>query len=259
MRTLNFSASAEPAPQKRAGTLAIAALVHVLALVAVVSFDRQHFADSRAQSGAPARFFVDVFLPVLAQRPPAAPALATAVTRAPLEVLVTPRAVADTVRLQMPPSRAAEEAPTEASAVHAGAAPAPAPAVAVPAPAAVVAAPAPVPVAAPAGVRDDTPKVIAIESMGMSSATYTFPALTGESGSARPRVFKVEIGAYRDIELAIVNHVIEQIRARYPNEITWDSREKGGMVRLSMRLEDHDLLVKFLRIELFGRHKASTY
>ena len=107
--------------------------------------------------------------------------------------------------------------------------------------------------AQPRGVQDDTPKVIGIDSIGISAATYTFPALTGETGDAPPRVFKVEIGNYPDIEAAILNHVIDQIRARYPDRKgVASSRSRSMIVRLSMRLEGHEreLIKKFLRSEL---------
>jgi hypothetical protein len=110
-----------------------------------------------------------------------------------------------------------------------------------------------------AGVQDEAPKVIAIETMGTRAATYSFPALSNQAGGTRPQVFRVDIGNYSDIELAIVNHLIEQIRTRYPEEITWESKARGGIVRLSMRREDHDALVTFLRAELFAKKKATPY
>lgn len=275
MRTMDFDASGGSGPlKKKAGTLGAAALIHVLALLLIIQYGRSHFDVGRDQRGPPARFFVDVSLaprtePLRAatDSAAAAPAAAAEVANAPrrtLEVLTMPRAEPDQVRLQLPPSPAADariDPPSPVADAAVATAPVAAPPLARPAP---VAAPSalPAPPAATAslpGQRDDTPKVIAIETMGMSSTTYTFPALTGEAAGTPPHVFKVEIGAYPEIELAIVNHVIEQIRARYPNEITWDSRQKGGMVRLSMRIEDHETLVKFLRLELFGRRKSTSY
>lgn len=278
MRTMDFDASGGTGPlKKKAGTLGVAALVHVLGLLLMIQYGRIHFDVGRDQHGPPARFFVDVSLAPLAPRTEplraapdsaaAAPAAAADVANAPrrtLEVLTMPRAEPDQVHLQLPPSPAADariEPPSPVADAAVATAPVAAPPLARPAPLAAPAAlpPAPAANASLPGQRDDAPKVIAIETMGMSSATYTFPALTGEAAGTKPHVFKVEIGAYPEIELAIVNHVIEQIRARYPNEITWDSRQKGGMVRLSMRVEDHETLVKFLRLELFGRRKSTSY
>lgn len=71
--------------------------------------------------------------------------------------------------------------------------------------------------------------------------------------------FTVETGDYPDLETAMVNHVIRQIRTRYPVEIKWDSTARGRVVTLSMRIEDHEALVKFLRVELFGKRRATSY
>ena len=184
------------------------------------------------EQGAPARFFVDVSIKSLLQRidpvRDSAPSVAAPTTgslmspadaaRGDVEVLITPRATADTVRLQLQAARTTDVVRSDQGSACRRAAigqrrrvPAPVSTVAV-APSATS--------AQPRGVQDDTPKVIGIDSIGMSAATYTFQALTGETGDAPPRVFKVEIGNYPDIETAILNHVIDQIRARYPDEIT---------------------------------------
>lgn len=252
MRTMDFG-SARPSRQaKRAATLALAVLVHVLALVVVVNSGMMRFNAGAAQQGAPARFFVDVYLPKPAPHP--APVPAAAVTgaaatvaapaphiapRSAVEVVILPRETPDTVHLPLPPSvaeaPAASPAEIAAASTDAGAA------------------------SGQAGVKDDAPKVIAIETIGTRSATYSIPALSTQGPGARPQVFKVDIGNYSDIELAIIDHLIEQIRARYPDEITWESKARGGIIRVSMRREDHDALVKFLRAELFAKKKATPY
>lgn len=255
MRTLDFGARREPRQGKRAASLAVAVLVHALALLVVADFGMARFAAGRDRQAVPARFFVDVYLPALAQRPASLPAAAAAAVKsAPVaasapriaahsavEVVILPREVPDTVRLQLPASHAEAPASGASEPVAAGEdAPGGA-------------------ASGPAGVRDEASKVIGIETIGTRSATYSFPALGNQVAGARAQVFKVDIGAYSDIELAIVNHVIEQIRLRYPDEITWESKNRGGIVRLSMRPEDHAALVSFLRVELFGKKKSTTY
>jgi hypothetical protein len=270
MRTMNFDVGVEPVPLKQAAMMGIALLVHVLALIVLANFERAKFRTGQEQPGPRARFFVDVSLTALMPRTlpvhewsptPAQVAVGLVspmeAARGDVEVLIMPRAVPDAVRAQLP-ARAAN--PVQAVPVSAASAASQTPAVPdVPAQSQ-VAAGLPAPASAlPRGTRDDTPRVIGIDSIGSSAATYTFPALSGESGDAKPHVFRVEIGNYPNIEVAIVNHVIEQIRARYPDEITWESRSRGGAVRLSMRLKDHDELVKFLRAELFDPSKARLY
>ena len=102
--------------------------------------------------------------------------------------------------------------------------------------------------AADNGVQDDT-HVIRILNLGVTRGSYALPTISGE------QIFKVELGSFSNIELAIVNHVIAQLRKRYPDEITWELNS-GGYLQLSMHKEDQARLEKILQLEIFG-HKAT--
>lgn len=99
--------------------------------------------------------------------------------------------------------------------------------------------------------------VILITKLGASKAEYIAPNfLLPQLEQAH---FQVEVGDFEDIETALVNQIILQIRTRYKKEIYWNSKIKARMIRLSMLPQDQAELEKFLKMEIFGKKKVRDY
>lgn len=96
----------------------------------------------------------------------------------------------------------------------------------------------------PSAIDED--KSILYSVLSPVAAEYTIPALTGD------QVHAVDRGFHKTIEIAIAQHIIRQIRARYPDQIQWQSMRTGAMVRLSMQAADNDRVVEYLHYDLFG-------
>ena len=79
-----------------------------------------------------------------------------------------------------------------------------------------------------------------------STAEYTIPAMTGD------KVYLVDRGLHKTIEVAIAQHIINEIRSRYPDNIQWQPMRTGVMVKLSMKPADNERAVDFLHYDLFG-------
>lgn len=99
--------------------------------------------------------------------------------------------------------------------------------------------------------------VVAITKLGSSKAEYIAPNFL--HSQFEKTQFQVDVGDFEDIETAVVNQIITQIRTRYKKEIFWNSIVKARMVRLSMLPQDHAELEKFLKMEIFGKKKARDY
>jgi hypothetical protein len=99
--------------------------------------------------------------------------------------------------------------------------------------------------------------VVAITKLGSSKAEYIAPNFLHPQFEKTQ--FQVDVGDFEDIETAVVNQIITQIRTRYKKEIFWNSIVKARMVRLSMLPQDHAELEKFLKMEIFGKKKARDY
>nr|WP_315481744.1 hypothetical protein [uncultured Undibacterium sp.] len=99
--------------------------------------------------------------------------------------------------------------------------------------------------------------VVAITKLGSSKAEYIAPNFLHPQFEKMQ--FQVDVGDFEDIETAVVNQIIAQIRTRYKKEIFWNSIVKARMVRLSMLPQDHAELEKFLKMEIFGKKKARDY
>jgi hypothetical protein len=253
MRSLTFVGGSEGPRRDRTVSVAVTVLVHALIIAALFQLQAQKARDAQNWAEPSQRPPVEVIMPIgrLAPQPDQAPQ-AVAPVRLPdlpvvagvpqVEVMMAPpRPEQDAIRLP--------QAETQKVAVAHSQAPSPAPAHVAPA-----AAPPALPL-----VLDSGDKLVSIERIGGSVALYTITGLTGLGPDGKPIVLRVDIGDYPDIEVALVNHVIAQIRARFPDEISWFSREHNAMMRLSMRPEDHDRLVKFLRIEIFGKKRSTSY
>ncbi len=98
--------------------------------------------------------------------------------------------------------------------------------------------------------------VIEILRLGSSKGSYSIPNLSDQNERL---TFGVEVGDFPDIETAIINHIISYIRSAYSKDISWNSKVKARMVKLSMRPKDHAALEKFLRIEIFGKNREKDY
>lgn len=99
--------------------------------------------------------------------------------------------------------------------------------------------------------------VIVITKLGSSKAEYIAPNFL--QAQLEQTHFQVEVGDFEDIETALVNQIITQIRTRYKKEIFWNSKIKARMIRLSMLPQDHAELEKFLKMEIFGKKKVRDY
>lgn len=99
--------------------------------------------------------------------------------------------------------------------------------------------------------------VIVITKLGSSKAEYIAPNFL--QAQLEQTHFQVEVGDFEDIETALVNQIITQIRGRYKKEIFWNSKIKARMVRLSMLPQDHAALEKFLKMEIFGKKQVRDY
>lgn len=99
--------------------------------------------------------------------------------------------------------------------------------------------------------------VIVITKLGASKAEYLAPNFL--HAQLEQSHFRVEVGDFEDIETALVNQIITQIRTRYKKEIFWNSKIKARMIRLSMLPQDHAELEKFLKMEIFGKKKVRDY
>lgn len=99
--------------------------------------------------------------------------------------------------------------------------------------------------------------VVTITKLGSSKAEYVAPNFLYPQ--LERMQFQVDVGDFEDIEIAVVNQIIAQIRTRYKKEIFWNSIVKARMVRLSMLPQDHAELEKFLKMEIFGKKKARDY
>lgn len=271
MRSMTFSAKVEAPEFNRAWAVGITALVHALLLAGLLVHTMGERGKHHDTDG---REVVFTLTPQLPARGPA-PAAATEFSAGssvhapradapgaglagqaqmapaapkPVEVAILARPDPEAVRepAPAPPAQntAAQAETGEQAASRAASAPASAPVM--------------VPVSQGDGGGNER-KTIVVQSMGSSVGSYTFPALAGIDSRDMTELFTVETGDYPDLETAMVNHVIRQIRARYPVEIKWDSTARGRVVTLSMRIEDHEALVKFLRVELFGKRRATTY
>lgn len=267
MRTIHFGEERQAAASRRVSTVGVAIAIHALAILMLLRIDKVQLGLRSMVKGPAAMVFIDMARPMPAATPAAPPGTRdkganvdlAPVRLAPparLEVLASPL-TNDAVGVRLTPSSASpqqrQEARDDVAASpehqaspqpHADAAPS--------APASDVVAP---PLASPTAaenVFENATKVIAIETINLNSATYTFVALTGDSGKS----LHVERGRYRTIQEAIVHHVIGQIRTRYPDEIFWRSSRLGGLVRVSMRVSDQVMLENFLKTELFGTDKT---
>lgn len=99
--------------------------------------------------------------------------------------------------------------------------------------------------------------VIVITKLGSSKAEYIAPNFL--HAQLEQTNFQVEVGDFEDIETALVNQIITQIRTRYKQEIFWNSKVKARMIRLSMLPQDHAVLEKFLKMEIFGKKNVRDY
>ena len=122
----------------------------------------------------------------------------------------------------------------------------------------------PATVSVPEAEKNEAPKigemdnnVIVITKLGSSKAEYIAPNFL--HAQLEQTHFQVEVGDFEDIETALVNQIITQIRTRYKKEIFWNSKIKARMVRLSMLPQDHAELEKFLKMEIFGKKKVRDY
>lgn len=275
MHSMHFSAAAGLPRFDRAGALAITVLVHVVILAALlVNAAREQ--GLRAPDGDTNALFT-LLRPLSPEG--AAPARRGVPAAAPSATVAAGvagaagagqagLAGANTASLPAPPERtpAGEEIPRALPPQAAGGAgPTAEPASAAPAAPAGTSSPVappatlegpPVMVQVPAGESgDDSRKTIILQTMGSSVGTYIFPGLTGINAQNETQLFRVETGVYPDLETAVINDIIRRIRARFPEEIKWDSVAQNRIVTLSMRVEDHDALVQFLRLELFDKRR----
>jgi len=269
MRSMTFSTNVEAAGSNRAWAAGITALVHALLAAGLLM-------HTMGQRGTPhdagARDIVFTLTPPLPVRgpapsvaptPPGASAVHASPGGMPGSGHAAPARPAPVAPVPVP-AQVAVLAPPEPEAIREPAPQSPAPttaaqaATAEPAASRGPSAPVMVPVTQGDGGSDER-KTIVLQNMGSSVGSYTFPALAGVDDREMTELFTVEKGTYPDLQTAMVNHIIRQIRARYPDEIKWDSNVRGGVVTLSMRIEDHETLVKFLRVELFGKRRVTNF
>lgn len=113
---------------------------------------------------------------------------------------------------------------------------------------------APLPAAAPAAGGANSPteskQSILVEILHPGAARYKVPALSGEHW------IEISRGTHQTIEAAMVHDIVLRIRARYPEAITWEALRGGGMVRLSMRVEDETKVEAFLLADMFGMKRG---
>lgn len=106
-------------------------------------------------------------------------------------------------------------------------------------------------------IGESSDHIVEIHQIGSSKGIYSMPDLS-QPGGVRI-AYQVEIGDYPSMELAIVNDIISKIRSRYKKEVYWNSREKARFVKLSTLTQDHAIMEKFLRLEIFGKSKGKDY
>jgi hypothetical protein len=92
----------------------------------------------------------------------------------------------------------------------------------------------------------DEVKAISVQVNSWALAFYMIPALTGE------QLHRVDRGTHASIEIAVINHLVAQLRARYPDSITWEPNRGGSPARLSMLVQDNDRVVDYLHQDVFG-------
>lgn len=102
--------------------------------------------------------------------------------------------------------------------------------------------------------RDNSGGVFQIKNIGFHHAEFAFRGWSKNSGRNAVQLVQVEQGLEEDMPIAIVNKMIQMIRARKQDDFTWDSHRLGREVRLSARMEHTFELQQFLMREFFPEH-----
>jgi hypothetical protein len=104
------------------------------------------------------------------------------------------------------------------------------------------------------GERNDTGGVFQIVNQTFNSAEIKFRGFSTNFKRQWLQQVRVDQGAEKDIETAIVKRMIEMIRKEKPGDFIWESHRLGRNVPMSARKEHEKELEAFLLLEFFPNY-----